>query len=120
MLAYRERKEGKPGPQNNAQVRPAAVSWDEVTGRFARHAPHRLSATITCRKYSDDAGSISEPGIIFLMMEDTVCGCSVVMNQNPSPLAARDFVFCLCTKHISGIIGFDEEVGRKVGEGEKL
>ena len=56
MLAYRERKEGKPGPQNNSQFRPAAVSWDEVTGRFARHAPHRLSATITCRKYSDCRG----------------------------------------------------------------
>jgi len=63
MLAYRERKEGKPGPQNNAQVRPAAVSWDEVTGRFgevitlhARHAPHRLRATITCRKYLDCPG----------------------------------------------------------------
>lgn len=49
MLAFRERQEGKPGPQDNDQVRPAAVSWDEVTGRLgelitlpAEHAPHRL------------------------------------------------------------------------------
>ena len=39
------------------------MSWGEVTGRFgevitlrAGHAPHRLRATITCRKYSDCPG----------------------------------------------------------------